>query len=338
MANKNGQETTSAQLRIALKDILADKAWNARSGNYESLDEKAINPETGQGFAAFLQDIKLHGVETPVEVIPNPDKATAKKHPWFLVTGFRRFAASEKAGFTDIPAVVKDFDPYGARIRNLNENVNREGLKGADLAFGIADIFKMKPSATEQAVASEVGINQSYLNKLKRIMQVLPASMTEAWRAMPENSRVKVLDMYKLVQLADKVKKGDAKPVELEQGFAELEEKAKPVDKDGPKGPAAKKDKLEAILGQAEALGKTVGVLASLKAVTVHASVEIWENVAKKLLRVPADKTTAEAMRRITSALAKGYEDGKEAVEEDEEDEEAEEVENGKRGRKVAQA
>lgn len=342
MANKNPLESTNAVVRIPLKDILADKTWNVRSAHlYSKVVEKEGDREESGTFTELVADIRMHGVQSAVVVQANPDKNTAKKHPYALVEGFRRYTASELAGLTDIPAIVKVFNSaYDARVSNMRENVNREDLKGADLAFGVGDLFKLNPSATEQAIATSIGINQSYLNKLKRIVQTLPPAVTEAWRAMPEGARVKVLDMYALVQVADKVKKGDAKQGDFDTKWKELKDKAAPKAEGGAGNgaQATKKDKLEAILGQAEALGRTVGVLASLKAVTVHANVEVWENVAKKILKVPADKTTADAMRRITSALAKGYESGKEAVEEAEEDEEAEEVNGGKRGKVAARA
>jgi hypothetical protein len=178
---------------LRLAEIDADFNWNARRG----LDEQTDTSGTA-GYSDILVNIAKEGQKTPVVVRPHPKAGQTirgRKMPaFFLCSGFQRFraimeiAAGEsstsdmlgKAGVlpsqitalkSDAPTIrafVRDLSDEAARDENITENVLRCALTAPDVAFGIADLFKINPTLTIDKVASKLGISPAYCGVLYR--------------------------------------------------------------------------------------------------------------------------------------------------------------------------
>lgn len=170
---------------VPLKDIIAEPTFNGRSGDFTA-DKGG---EEDNDFDALVESIKTKGQDEAVRVVPKGKK-------FFLVAGFRRFAAISKIAeekkdpAATIKAISREMTEVEMRSMNLRENTSRDQLKGADLAWSIHDLWK-KMGGTETsdvAVAKEIGLSQPYVSRLLRIMREIQTKVTDMWR----NSPVKV--------------------------------------------------------------------------------------------------------------------------------------------------
>lgn len=177
-------ESSENIIELSLAHVEADRTWNVRSGDFTK-DEDSDGPD--QSWSAFVGSIRDNGQETPVVVRP------IGRNRYTLVSGFRRFAALEvlaKSGdVRKIKAIVRNLDDLEARAANIRENVERESLKAADLAFGALEIRRMlldrDEDATDTKVASYIGKSQPYTSKLLRIVTTTNKDILEDWRQRP---------------------------------------------------------------------------------------------------------------------------------------------------------
>ena len=121
---KNGEESI---VNIPLSDIHADANWNARSGKWKL----GSGFEEESAFGELKDSIRACGVKDPVKIRPTPECA----RPFALVSGFRRYAASEELALGTIPAVVREMTEAEARLEHTRENTARMKLNPADLAW-----------------------------------------------------------------------------------------------------------------------------------------------------------------------------------------------------------
>ena len=165
----NGEE---AIVSIPLSAIHADPNWNARSGKWKL--DSGFDEESA--FGELRASIEACGVKDPVKVRPTPGAA----RPFALVSGFRRYAASEELKLETIPAVVREMTEAEARLENTRENTARAKLNPADLAWAVGELVKLGLSDTD--IASSVGITQPYASRLHRIMSKVDPKITTNWR------------------------------------------------------------------------------------------------------------------------------------------------------------
>lgn len=170
---------------VPLKDIIAEAQFNGRSGDFTA-DKGG---EEDNDFDALVESIKTKGQDEPVRVVPKGKK-------FYLVAGFRRFAAISKIADekkdpnATIKAIAREMSAVEMRSLNLRENTSRDQLKGADLAWSIHDLWKLMggTETSDVAVAKEIGLSQPYVSRLLRIMREVVTKVTDSWR----NSPVKV--------------------------------------------------------------------------------------------------------------------------------------------------
>lgn len=118
--------------------------------------------------------LKANGLLQPITVRP---KGQGK---WELVAGERRLRAATRLGWTEIPAVIRDFDDRAMLTLALVENLQRSDLNALEEAEGyqrLIDEFGL----TQQQVADAVGKDRSTITNLLRVLALPPAirSMVE---------------------------------------------------------------------------------------------------------------------------------------------------------------
>src|SRR5215210_5133311 len=93
---------------------------------------------------------------------------------WELVAGERRLRAVGRLGWTEIPAVVRDFDDRAMLTLALVENLQRADLNPLEEAEGyerLIDEFGL----TQQQVADAVGKDRTTITNLLRVLTLQPA-------------------------------------------------------------------------------------------------------------------------------------------------------------------
>lgn len=118
----------------------------------------------------LANDIAQRGLLHPVVVRPpHPDEDTGGL-PYVLMVGGRRLAAHLVLLRPRVPARLKsDLSPLEARVAELSENVVRVNLswqEETDARAELAEALRiLKPSATQEDIAAEVGVSQPQLSK-----------------------------------------------------------------------------------------------------------------------------------------------------------------------------
>ena len=131
-------------------------------GKYQP--RKDLNPEKLQELA---DSIKAQGVIQPIIV----RKISFEKYE--IVAGERRWRASQLAGLTQIPVVIKEIDDRTAMAMALIENIQREDLnplEEAEALKRLLDEFEM----THQLIAQAIGKSRTTVTNLLRLMDLHP--------------------------------------------------------------------------------------------------------------------------------------------------------------------
>ncbi len=115
--------------------------------------------------------LKAQGVLQPVVVrrIPNG---------YELIAGERRWRAAQRAGLTEIPAIVKEASPVDAMVLALIENLQREDLNPMESAHAFRRLMT-EFGLTQDEVASRVAKERSTVANTLRLLQ-LPEELQRA--------------------------------------------------------------------------------------------------------------------------------------------------------------
>ncbi|HYF51946.1 MAG TPA: ParB/RepB/Spo0J family partition protein [Planctomycetota bacterium] len=135
-----------------------------------------------QALADLAASIKARGLIQPVVVRslkPNEITGTAK---YELIAGERRWRASQTAGLTKIPAVIKDvFDDRDILLLSLVENLQRDDLNPIEEALAYERLAKTF-NLTHEQIADGVGKNRVTVSNAIRLLE-LPSSIQDAIKA-----------------------------------------------------------------------------------------------------------------------------------------------------------
>jgi len=126
--------------RIPLRSIVPNSLQPRQIFDPEALEDLA-------------ESVRVHGVLQPVMVRP----LGAGRYE--LVAGERRFRAAEKAGLTEVPAVVRAMTDEESLVIALIENIQREDLNAIEAARGyrqLMDQFHL----TQTELARQIGKSQ----------------------------------------------------------------------------------------------------------------------------------------------------------------------------------
>src|SRR5215203_6313016 len=147
--------TGSDLLKVRVADISANSFQPRRT---------FTEPE----LAELESSIKASGLLQPIIVRSRGDGK------WELVAGERRLRAVSRLGWTEIPAVVRDFDDRAMLTLALVENLQRSDLNPLEEAEGyqrLIDEFGL----TQQQVADAVGKDRTSITNLLRVLTLQPA-------------------------------------------------------------------------------------------------------------------------------------------------------------------
>ncbi len=144
-------------LGALIKDALPEErdapaATGVQTVSLASIEANPLQPRKAMDDAALgelADSIRANGVLQPLLVRP-------RGAGYELIAGERRLLASQAAGLTDVPVVVRDTDDNGSLALALIENLQREDLNIVEEADGyqlLADQFDM----TQEQIAERVG-------------------------------------------------------------------------------------------------------------------------------------------------------------------------------------
>jgi ParB family chromosome partitioning protein len=156
-----------------------------------------ISPDPDQPRKDFdpaeLDDLALSiessGVLSPI--LLRPDLA----HPgrYLIVTGERRYRASERARRTSIPALIRDVEPGLLLVLQLIENVQRSELRPLEAAQALSGLLASTPGLTRARAAALLGKSQAWVSQHLALLGYEGATRTalaEDLLQSPETARL----------------------------------------------------------------------------------------------------------------------------------------------------
>ena len=142
---------TTGLIQLAVENIVPNPFQPRLRFNELELDE-------------LSDSIRQHGVMQPIVV-----RQTARSFE--LVAGERRWRASQRAGLSEIPAIVRDLDDQQVAALALIENIQREQLTAIEQARALArmrDEFSMD----QTALAAMISSSRSNVANLLRLLNL----------------------------------------------------------------------------------------------------------------------------------------------------------------------
>ncbi len=117
----------------------------------------------------LAESIKAQGIMQPILVRRLTEGPNAGKFE--IIAGERRYRASQLAGLTEVPVLVRDVPNEAAAAMALIENIQREDLNPLEEAHGLQRLVKEFGLTHEQA-AQAVGRSRSAASNLLRLLQL----------------------------------------------------------------------------------------------------------------------------------------------------------------------
>jgi ParB family chromosome partitioning protein len=192
--------------------------------------------------------IKANGLLQPITVRSQPGGG------WELVAGERRLRAAGRLGWSDIPAVVRDFDDRAMLTLALVENLQRADLNPLEEAEGYQRLIA-EFELTQQQVADAVGKDRTSITNLLRVLTLPPAirAMVERGHLTAGHARalLPVKDERQQLALANEI-------VARQLSVREAEARARALaSDDGGRSKAGRADAPRALPGALPRVGTT---------------------------------------------------------------------------------
>ncbi|MCU7938518.1 MAG: ParB/RepB/Spo0J family partition protein [gamma proteobacterium symbiont of Bathyaustriella thionipta] len=127
-----------------------------------------MHPEALEELANSIQ---AQGVVQPIIIRPVSDSSEGDEQKYEIIAGERRWRASQMAGLSEIPAVIRDVPDQAAIAMALIENIQREELNPIEEASALRrliDEFNM----THQLAADAVGRSRASVSNLLRLLEL----------------------------------------------------------------------------------------------------------------------------------------------------------------------
>lgn len=131
-----------------------------QAGKYQPrtyMDETALTE--------LANSIKTQGLIQPITVRP------IGSGRYEIIAGERRYRASELAGLTEVPVIIKEIDDHHALSIALIENIQREDLNPLEEAQGIQRLIR-EFNYTHESCALAIGRSRSAVSNLLRLLNL----------------------------------------------------------------------------------------------------------------------------------------------------------------------
>jgi ParB family chromosome partitioning protein len=125
---------------------------------------RSFEPGALEELAASL---KAKGVIQPLIVRPDPKEPKA----WQIVAGERRWRAAQKAGLSEVPVIVREYDDAELLEIAIIENIQRDDLNPIDEGAAYRSLIDRFGHSQEQ-VASALGKSRSHVANQMRLLQL----------------------------------------------------------------------------------------------------------------------------------------------------------------------
>ena len=199
------------------------------------IEPNPYNPRTEfnqEALEELAASIKLLGLIQPITVRP------VENGRYQIISGERRYKASQMAGLEKIPAYVRKTDDQGMLEMAIVENIQREDLDSIEVALSFQRLIE-ECNLTQEAMAERVGKKRATVTNYLRLLR-LPAEIQFAIRAkkisMGHAKALLSLESDKeQLKFANQIIEQDLSVRQIEQKIQKLgEKKEKKVKEEAP--------------------------------------------------------------------------------------------------------
>ncbi|MBI5728382.1 MAG: ParB/RepB/Spo0J family partition protein [Candidatus Magasanikbacteria bacterium] len=153
-------------------DDASGRVWHIPLPEISPNTEQPRKQFSHQELEDLIASIKAHGVLQPILVTEKTDGG------YELIAGERRFRASQIAGLSTIPALVRGANKKEKLELALIENIQRQDLNPIEEAFAYQRLLT-EFSLTQQEVADQVGKSRPTVANMVRLLE-LPEPIQKA--------------------------------------------------------------------------------------------------------------------------------------------------------------
>lgn len=133
-----------------------------------AIEPNPLQPRTmfdDEALQELSASIAQLGVIQPITLKPNG----AGKY--IIISGERRWRASQLAGLETIPAYIREVDDENLHAMALVENIQRENLNAIEIALGMKRLIE-ECGLTQEAMAEKVGKKRSTISNYMRLLSM----------------------------------------------------------------------------------------------------------------------------------------------------------------------
>ena len=176
---KDKNETKSAPVAITAAEVMIESSENETIGHIAGdisvvpvaqVEANPFQPRTEFSPDALIelaQSIRELGLIQPITV----RKISAKKYQ--IISGERRFRASQMAGLEEVPVYIRATDDQGMLEMALVENIQRENLNAIEVAISFKRLMD-ECSLTTETLAERVGKDRTTVTNYVRLLKLPP--------------------------------------------------------------------------------------------------------------------------------------------------------------------
>ena len=140
--------------KVSINDLVRNKFQPRKNFNKENLEE-------------LTNSIREQGVIQPIVV--RPDRSGSSKYE--IITGERRWLASQNAGLHEVPVVILDVDDVKSLEFAIVENVQRQDLNAIEEARGYQRLID-EFSYNQDKLCKFIGKSRSYIANALRLLSL----------------------------------------------------------------------------------------------------------------------------------------------------------------------
>lgn len=148
---KVSSKPMAEMVEIALTDIVPNPTQPRTEFDEEALEELA-------------DSIRQLGLIQPITVKRDGDK-------YIIISGERRWRASERAGLESVPAYIREVDDTTLHAMALVENIQREDLNAIEISLGMQRLVE-ECGLTQEALAERLGKKRSTVANYLRLLNL----------------------------------------------------------------------------------------------------------------------------------------------------------------------
>ena len=133
-----------------------------------AIEPNPLQPRTmfdDEALQELSASIAQLGVIQPITLKPNG------KDKYIIISGERRWRASQLAGLESIPAYIREVDDENLHAMALVENIQRENLNAIEIALGMKRLIE-ECGLTQEAMAEKVGKKRSTVSNYMRLLSM----------------------------------------------------------------------------------------------------------------------------------------------------------------------